>query len=323
MSLSTENSKTSKLHLGLFAFSLLGEVNNIRKQYSDNDNKLIYLSSTLSQLELLCELTFAHLNETVEPLIYFFEAFKALLRLKEYIGLITTEKMGCYISKELYEVHKKDEEKMKSMVMLPRSKKCIPKPDKFSMSNKMIKYALKSVNSIDSLQSLDEMKLLSDPARLTKHSASANALEDLTDNKGIFTRFFNFWCKKFKYAKKLLGSRKFKISEIMLILRPVLYMFLFLKFGPKSYVPIAASLLIEIFGIFIGLQKLAKCKNESERQELSGRWKGLFKYALKEPIFSQYTVKIVYKLLYRFINQGKISFVLSILSYFKYYCYIV
>lgn len=212
---------------------------------------------------------------------------------------------------------------MKSMVMLPRSKKCIPKPDKFSMSNRMIKYALKSVNSIDSLQSLEEMKLLSDPSRLTKHSASANAIEDPTKNKGLISKFCSFCFKKFKYAKKILGSRKFKLSEIMLILRPVIYMYLFLKFGNRSYIPVAASLFIEIFGIFIGIQKLAKCKNETERQELTGRWRGIFKYALKEPIFSQYTIRIVHKLLYRFISAGKIGFVISILNYFKYYCYIV
>lgn len=92
--MSTLGGSSSKLHLGLYAFSLLGEVNNIRKQIFSKDKKLVYLSSTLSQIEMLCELCFAHLNETVEPLIYFFEGVKALLRLKEYIGLITKEKIG-------------------------------------------------------------------------------------------------------------------------------------------------------------------------------------------------------------------------------------
>lgn len=183
----------------------------------------------------------------------------------------------------------------------------------------MIKY----VNSIDSLQSLDEMKLLSDPSRLTKHSASIKSIQDPSKNRSLITRLCSFCIKKVKFAKKIIGSRKFKISEIMLILRPVIYMYLFLKFGNRSYIPIAASLLIEIFGIFIGMQKLAKCKNETERQELTGRWRGIFKYALKEPIFSQYTIRIVHTLLYRFISAGKIGFVISILNYFKYYCYIV
>lgn len=45
----------------------------------------------------------------------------------------------------------------------------------------------------------------------------------------------------------------------------------------------------------------------------------MFKYALKEPFFSRYTVNIVHFLLKRFINDSKIGYVLSILTYFKYY----
>ena len=249
MSLSTNSGSTSKLHLGFFAFSLIGEINNIRQQYLSNDNKLIYLSSTLSQIEMLCELTFAHLNETVEPLIYFFEGVKALLRLKEYIGLITKEKIGCYISKELYENHKKEEAKMKSMVMLPRSKKMLPKPDNFPLSNKMVRYALKRVSSHDSLQSLDDGQLLNDPQRLNKHDIQNVLNDDTNEQKGFLNKLFSSWIRKYKFMLKVYKSRKFKLVEIMLIMRPVIYMYLHLKFGETSYVPFLISLLVEIFGI--------------------------------------------------------------------------
>ena len=318
-----EGGGSSKLHLGLFAVSLIGEVNTIRKQYLSGDKKLIYLSNTLSQVEMLWELTFAHLNETVEPLIYFFEGVKALLRLKEYIGLITKEKIGCYISKELYEVHKKEEEKQKSMVMLPRSKKMLPKPDNFPLSKRMMKFALKSVNSVDSLQDLDDIQGLSDHHRFNKHSISVLPGEDLKKNKGFLSRLMKFIIKKLKYFFKILKSRKLKVVEIMLILRPVIYMYLQLKYGLKSYRPFLVSLMIDIFGIIYCIQKSSNWKNETEKQELAGRWKGLLKYALKEPFFSTYTIKIVHTLLYRFINDSKIGYVLSILTYFKYYWYIV
>ena len=46
----------STLHVGMFALSFIGEINTIRLQYKEKDRKLVYLSSTLSQLELLFEL---------------------------------------------------------------------------------------------------------------------------------------------------------------------------------------------------------------------------------------------------------------------------
>ncbi|CAI2372475.1 unnamed protein product [Moneuplotes crassus] len=323
MSVSTQRGSGSKLHLGLYAFQLIGEVNTIRKQIFSKESKLVYLSSTLSQIEMLCELTFAHLNETVEPLIYFFEAVKALLKLKEYVGLITKERIGYYISKELYEVYKTDEEKMKSIVMLPRSKKKLPKPDKFQISNKMLKFALKSAQSVDSLASLEDDQHQKLSRNMDKPIIREILREDHIQRKGFFSKVIHFFLKRFKYLLKVLGSRKFKIVEILLILRPVIYMYLYLKHGAESYKPFSASLLIEIFGIIYCIQKSSNCRTETEQQELTGRWKGLFKYALKEPFFSKYTVNIVQFLLRRFISQGKIAFVLSILTYFKYYCYIV
>ena len=265
---------------------------------------------------------FGHLNEKIEPLIYFFEAIKALLKLKEYVGLITKEKMGCYISKELYEVHKKDEEKKKSMVMLPRSKKCLPKPDNFPLSNKMMKYALKSKNSVDSLQSLEESQMVRDPKRFGNVLIKNDGDEE-GPKKNMLNVFTSYLSKKFKYFRKLINSRKFKIIEIILILRPFLYMYALLKYGNKSYKSFLLSLAIEVFGIFIGTMKMSNCRTDTEREELAGRWRGLLKYLLKEPFYSQYTVRIVYTLLCRIINDRKIGFVLSILTYFKYYSYIV
>lgn len=310
----------SKIHLGMYALQFMGEFNNMIKQFKNKDRKMTYISSSMSQLELLLEFTFANLNEEVEPLIYFFEAVKALLKLKEYVSLITKERMGCYVSKELYEVHKQVEEKKKSMVMLPRSGKSIPKPDNFPISSKMKQYALKSVNSIDSLQSLDDQMMIGNPARfsniLVKNESEAQ-------KKSLAGTIYSFIWKKFKYFKKLLGSRKLKISEVMLILRPLIYMYLLLRYGQNSYKPFLASLAIEIYGILIGWHKMSKCKTETEKEELRGRWKGLFKYLLKEPFYSKYTVRIVYLMLYKFISASKISMILSLLTYFKYYTYIV
>mmetsp|Transcript_11689 Transcript_11689/g.13228 ORF Transcript_11689/g.13228 Transcript_11689/m.13228 type:complete len:116 (+) Transcript_11689:351-698(+) len=115
------------------------------------------------------------------------------------------------------------------MVMLPRSKKMLPKPDNFPLSNKMIKFALKSSNSIDSLQSGEESQSLGDPQRFRKHSISKLIEEESSSQRGWIDRFGHFWVKKLKYLFKILKSRKFKLVEIMLILRPVIYMYMHLK----------------------------------------------------------------------------------------------
>lgn len=321
MSNSKPGMNVSGLHLGLYAISLVREINNIRTQMNDSSRKLVYVSDTLSQAELLWEFLFISLNEKVEPLIYFIEGAKVLLRLKEYVGLITKEKIGWYISKERYEEHKIDEEKKKSTVMLPRSNKCLPKPDKFNVSRNLVKYALKSVNSVDSFMSEDDGKFVSGPDRFK--NVSIQRLNEPEDRKNFITRSLCYLWKKLKYLKKVINSRKFKISEFLLIIRPFLYMFFLLKNGTDSYKPFLISLVIEVIAIFMGLQKINRCKTVSERQELSGRWKGLLKYFLKEPFYSQYTVKIVHAILSRVINDSKIGMVLSVLAYFKYYCYIV
>lgn len=312
--------QSSALHLGLFGLSLLGEVNTIIKRYRNNDKTLFYLSSTISQLEQLSELVFEHLNEKVEPLIYFFEVIKAMLKLKEYKELITKEKMGCYISKERYEEHKKEEEKKKAMLMLPRSGKYLPKPEKFPVSNKMLKYAIKNVNSIDSLASMDSSPALHNLNYYREAPIGQESKK--STSKGLVSRFIGYFLKKFRLLRKLFGSRKFNITEILLIIRPVLYMLMLLRLGNSSYKPFLVSLGIELLVIFFGVYRIAKFRSDAEKDELMTRWKGMLKYLLKEPFFSKYTAKYLFIILRRIISDGKIGYILSFLTYFKYYCYI-
>lgn len=317
-----QRSKMSRLHIGMFALSFISEINTIRLQYKEGDRRLVYLSSTMSQLELLWELYFGHLNETVEPLIYFFEAVKSILKFGEYIKLITKAKMSCYVSKELYYAHVKDEEKRNSTLNLPRSKKNVSVPERFPLSNKLVKYALKNVNSTDSLQSIEGESLVS-RSRLSGTSIILQEMEHNEERKQLINSIKNYVTRKISNFKRLAKSRKLKIIELLLILRPVLYMYSLLKWEKDSYVPYFISLVIELLGIYLGYKEIDHWKTETERAELKGRFKGLFKYALKEPVYSKFTVKIVYLLLHRLISRSKIEYLLGILSYFKYYCYIV
>mmetsp|Transcript_30241 Transcript_30241/g.34627 ORF Transcript_30241/g.34627 Transcript_30241/m.34627 type:complete len:317 (-) Transcript_30241:24-974(-) len=316
--MSKSSNKLSTIHIGMFALSFIGEINAIRSQYKENNRKLIYLSTTMSQLELLMELYFGHLNETVEPLIYFFEAVKALIRLKEYTGLITKEKMSYYISKELYDAHLREEERKKAMLLLPRSKKSIPKPDKFPISNKLVKFALSAAGNEEALKKFNREGVDLTPSE--RKNLQDQEENDYKEEKRILlTTFYKFILKKLSMTKKLARSKKLKVVELMLILRPFIYMYSLLKYGEESYIPFFISLAIEVIGIVIGLQKVDECRTETEKTELSSRTKGLLKYFLKEPFYSKWTVNIVYLLLHKLINDSKIGYVLGILSYFKYY----
>ena len=320
--MSKERSRMSRIHIGMFALSFISEINTIRLQYKEGDRKLVYLSSTLSQLELLWELYFGHLNETVEPLIYIFEAIKSILKFREYVKLITKAKMSWYISKELYDAHIKDEEKRNSTLNLPRSKKNLAIVEKFPISNKFMKYALKNVNSTDSLQSI-EGETLQSKSRLIGGSIVLQDLAHNYEKKHIFNSFKNYVIKMINILKRLMKSRKFKLIELLLILRPVFYMYSLLRWQQDSFIPYFISLTIELLGIYLGFREIKNWKTETEKAELKGRIKGLFKYALKEPVYSKFTVKIAYFLLHRLISDSKIEYLLGILSYFKYYCYIV
>jgi hypothetical protein len=54
----------------MFGISIMGEINNLRRQINSNDSKLIYVSNTLSQFELFIEMYYAYLNKPVEPIVF-------------------------------------------------------------------------------------------------------------------------------------------------------------------------------------------------------------------------------------------------------------
>lgn len=58
----------------------------------------------------MAEFLFEHLDETVEPLIEFFELVKSLLKVHEYCQLMRHEKITCYINKENFEMFKQEKQ---------------------------------------------------------------------------------------------------------------------------------------------------------------------------------------------------------------------
>ena len=63
---------------------------------------MFYFSKALTNIEYFIEFFFDILNEKVEPVIIFIEGIKLLMRLKEYIALLKSEKIKSYIDIDAY-----------------------------------------------------------------------------------------------------------------------------------------------------------------------------------------------------------------------------
>ena len=63
---------------------MMGELNDLRKQYKNNKLKVFYLSKGLNNIQLFVEFLFEILHEKDEPIVSVVEFMKAMLKLKEY-----------------------------------------------------------------------------------------------------------------------------------------------------------------------------------------------------------------------------------------------
>ena len=72
------------LHLTMYGISLMGELNELRRQYRNNKFKVFYFSKSLANIQLFIEFLFEILHEKGEPLIAIIELVKAGLKLREY-----------------------------------------------------------------------------------------------------------------------------------------------------------------------------------------------------------------------------------------------
>jgi hypothetical protein len=86
----------------MYGLSLMGELNELRRQYRNNKFKVFYFSKGLNNIQLFIEFLFEILHEKNEPLISVIELFKACLKLREYYQLIKKENVHSYLELESY-----------------------------------------------------------------------------------------------------------------------------------------------------------------------------------------------------------------------------
>lgn len=127
-----------------------------------------------------------------------------------------------------------------------------------------------------------------------------------------------------KLALKLFGI-VFN-SDVLHIVRPLVYVCLVMRHGKRSWIPIQVSLAIDLFIIclvairLLGSEKL----RHIERRDLAWRnYMALAKYLIRDPIFENYTLVAIQRV-FRFLRIPNFLYgiVLSILNYYRYYTYI-
>ena len=115
-------------------------------------------------------------------------------------------------------------------------------------------------------------------------------------------------------------------SDILHIIRPVVYVFLVMKHGKKSWIPIKISFAMDIIIIFLVFLKLigAQKLRSIERRDLTRRnITSLLKYLIRDPIFENFTLKVLLKIFsITRIPEALFGILLSILNYYRYYTYI-
>lgn len=115
-------------------------------------------------------------------------------------------------------------------------------------------------------------------------------------------------------------------SDILEILRPLVYVCLVMRHGKKSWVPIQVSLAIDIFSICLVLVKLFgrdKLEKIGRRDMKMRMYMAMAKYLLRDPIYENYTEPLLKRVLSLLRIPSFIQELLVIqLSYYRYYIFI-
>ena len=125
----------------MYGLSLMGELNELRKQYHNNKFKVFYFSKGLNNIQMFIEFLFEILHEKDEPLICMVELVKAALKLREYYQLIHRERVNSYLELDSYRELTLLKEIKENHIKMMRTKKRIERIKGFQVDNSL--HALK------------------------------------------------------------------------------------------------------------------------------------------------------------------------------------
>ena len=231
---------------------------------------MFYFSKALSNIELFLEFFFEILNERCEPLIAVIEAFKSLLRLREYKQLIDKENINAYIDIDAYKELKRIKEIKDSHFFLVRSKKQLPKIKQFKVSQKLTDLKSKQLSLQDKeglaiLGSLNDGPSLDQKALLEYNSdTEAEAILHLQrkHKQSVLRCFLNFIKPIFTSLSNM--TNRYHLDDILYILRPFIYVYSVMKYGRKSYTPVKISFMLDVVAIMVSIRRLSKASNSCQ-----------------------------------------------------------
>jgi hypothetical protein len=294
-------SNLSSTQTVFFSIGMLWEVKSMVQFLRQDRKKLFYFSNIVDQAGLLSEFVWEHLHEEVEPMIIWLETVKAAMRIWEYGVLLRHEKLNCYIDKGNYEQVQLEKEQARQQHKLPRSGKRVPKLKGFAHSKTLRAIATESRAKHQPELDASRVEVTSEPA----------------SNAGLMEKLLSKTCT----LRQFIKHKRFNSFEVVNILRPLLYLLAYWKFGRKSFKPIVLSLALELFVVYKGMKRIAVAK-ECEQDEYKRRRNFfLLKYLLKEPVYSRFTVPLIRRVFGKFLSASKVEMISSILQYFSYYHY--
>ena len=115
-------------------------------------------------------------------------------------------------------------------------------------------------------------------------------------------------------------------SDVLQIIRPLVYVCLVLRHGHKSWVPIQVSLAIDLVSVGLVLLRLfgsEKIEKFGWREVKMRHYAAFSKYLLRSPLFESYTEPAIHRLLtFLRIPQLIQDIILAQISYYRYYIYV-
>ena len=125
-----------------------------------------------------------------------------------------------------------------------------------------------------------------------------------------------------KFIYKYL-SNFHNLIEVLNLIRPLVYLGLVIYFKQKSYLPLIASLIIDIIILKYYRKEDKFIHQKIFSFEYNRRYIGIFLYFLREPIFSNFTKPFLKGFLSKiWMSQWIIDLLLNLLSYFT-NCYYI
>ena len=159
--------------------------------------------------------------------------------------------------------------------------------------------------------------------------------QKIPDSASILTKIKEIWqngiqngLNFFQILKQIVQNVVSMVlnNDIIYIFRPAIYIFLVMKHGKKSWVPIYLTLAIDTFIAFLTFLKLigAQKLKTIERNDIRRKYLlSLLKYFLRDPIFDTFTVRLIKRIFKLFkIPVALYEIIYNILSWWRYYSYI-